>query len=434
MKINKYFLIGSIAIAGLSSCVSETLDSDQLTGGKGRMALDVSILEPAATRAQSQVTNFPVIVYNAEGAVVENYNSVSDVPTSVVLSVGNYLVESHTPGAIQKKMTTPYYKGTAEMEIVKDVTTNVDVICKMLNSSIKVEYTTNEGQTVADAFTSWTITIDDGGETALTFTSEEGMNPATLYWYFDNNVSSLNFNFRAVTSEGSTVTARRTLTKNQAQESYDDDNQYFGGGDAIVIQVAPTESTEGKVTGITINASVTFSETEEVVNLDVTDDTSNLEPGTDPGTDPGTNPGGNDDLITLSLPAPISYPFLGAASVDKSLGDTEIKAEKGLKSIKVKIESTSSEMISSVGDLNTNYGVDFINGAEIVGNQSVVTLFNDLNQPLSVPAEGDTEYTFPIGNFFELLQVLVGTHTFHLTVTDMEGNVKSGTVVITVTA
>ena len=90
-------------------------------------------------------------------------------------------------------------------------------------------------------------------------------------------------------------------------------------------------------------------------------------------------------------------------------------------------------MVSSVGDLNTNYGVDFIGGAEIVGNQDVVTLFNDLNQPLSVPAEGDTEYTFPIGNFFELLQVLVGEHTFHLTVTDMEGNTKTGTVVITIT-
>ncbi|MBR4856086.1 MAG: hypothetical protein IKU94_05610, partial [Bacteroidaceae bacterium] len=59
-------------------------------------------------------------------------------------------------------------------------------------------------------------------------------------------------------------------------------------------------------------------------------------------------------------------------------------------------------------------------------------LFSQLGQSLSVPAEGDTEYTFPIGNFFVLLSVLPGEHSFGLTVTDMQGNTTSGGLTLTV--
>jgi hypothetical protein len=90
-------------------------------------------------------------------------------------------------------------------------------------------------------------------------------------------------------------------------------------------------------------------------------------------------------------------------------------------------------MIGSLRALTENYdGVDFINGAEVVGNQGMVGLFSDLGQTLAVPAEGDTEYTFPIGNFFNLLVVLPGEHTFTLTITDMEGNTKDGVLKLTV--
>ena len=89
-------------------------------------------------------------------------------------------------------------------------------------------------------------------------------------------------------------------------------------------------------------------------------------------------------------------------------------------------------MIESLSDLNTNYGVDFIGGAEIVDNSDVVQLFADLNQPLSVPSQGDIDYTFPIGNFFGLLGFLSGEHTFNLVVEDMDGNKKSGKLILTV--
>ena len=429
MKMKYALLTGCLAITALGACVSEDRDLGQDNkADKGRLALNVTRTEPMQTRAVTEVSDYPVFLYDANGAEVKRWDAVTEVPATYVLSVGNYTVESHTPGIIQKKMTTPYYKGSAEVEILKDTKTNANVVCKMQNSPITVHYV----EDFLSVFTAWEITLDDGGTTALSFTEADGTTPATIYWHFEEAAEKLTLNFRGTTADGSTIVQSYVLTKDQAVEHYDGDSKVFTGGDALNINFTPVEATSGHVTAITINADVTFTETNSKLTLEVTDN-GTLTPDI-PGDNPGDNPQpGDNTSITLDLPAPISYPFLGAAAVEKSLGDTYIAAGKGLKSIIVKIESTSEEMISSVGDLNTNYGVDFIGGAEIVGNQKVVTLFQDLNQPLDVPAEGDTEYTFPIGNFFELLQVLVGEHTFHLTVTDLEGNTKSGTVTITIT-
>lgn len=418
-------LLGCAALLAMTGCVSEDMTG---SSDKGVLSLDVSTRQPTATRAgEYEVTDFPVTIYKEDGTTrVESYDAVDAMPEKIRLDVGTYVLEAHTPGTMQRQMTYPYYKGTATSEILKDVTTQTTIVCKQQNGSIEVNY----DEDFLALFTAWTITFDDGGDQALSIKNTNGNDPAAVYWAFGENVDKLTVNFRGTTADGNTITASKLLTKDQATETYDGETTNFGGGDAVVVNFTPVEATTGKVT-ISISANIVFTETSETVTISVVDNgTLTPENPDDPQTPDDPTPGGG---ITLNLPAPISYPFLGAASVNKSLGDTYIAAESGLKSIIVSIESTSSEMVTSVGKLNDNYGVDFINGAEIVGNQDVVRLFSELNQPLSVPDEGDTEYTFPIGNFFELLQVLAGEHTFNLSVTDMDGNVKTGKVVITIT-
>lgn len=423
MKLKYTYLTGLIAAATLTACVSETTDS-QPAAANGKMALTVTKSEPKTTRANTQVYDFPVVVKDAEGATVKSYERADAVPSTVLLAVGNYTVESHTPGEIAKRMTTPYYAGTAAMEIQKDITTNVDVVCKMLNSSIQVKY---DAEFLA-LFASWTITLDDGSETALSFTNTDGQEPAAVYWYFEDPAETLTLQFTGTTTQGRTITATRNLSKTDpaVEGQYDNDRSEFTGGDIVVINFTPVENTEGTVTDITINADVTFAETNTIIPVDVTD--ASLTPG---GDDP--TPGGGDDPtpsgnITLNLPSDMTV----SASTDPALGDTYIAADAGIKSIKVSIASSSDEMIESLGDLNSNYGVDFVGGAEIVENQNVVQLFTDLGQELTVPNSGDTSYTFPIGNFFMLLAFLPGEHTFNLVVEDMNGNKKNGVLTLTV--
>lgn len=423
MKIYNNILAGTLTLMAFASCMSEDLESKFTAGGdQGTLELGVELLQPA--RRDVSTVNFPVVIKDASGSVVKEYATVAEVPASIVMAVGSYTVESHTPGEIAKSMSNPYYKGASDVEIVKDVTSPVNVVCKMANSQVSINY----DEEFRNVFTAWEVTIDDGSETALSFTQSSKTN--TIYWYFgETGVKQLVVNFRGTTTTGNTIAARNVLTKNQSSTGgYDDDNTNFTGGDLITLNFAPTESTEGNITGITLTANVVFDETAEDINVGVID-----VPGLNDPTGGGDNPGGGDtEGITLNLPADIAMAVMGADDLDTSLGDTYIAAGAGLKSIKVRIESSSNDMNKSLQDLNKEYNVDFLTGAEIVENQNVVLLFNSLEQTLSVPEQGDKEYTFPIGNFFAMLQVLVGEHRFHLTVTDMNGNTQSGSLLITV--
>lgn len=498
MNIKNSLFLSALSVVALTSCVSENEDLNKIGKEMGAMELNVDIVQPE-TRSVTEVDNFPVVIYDAEGNVVESWDAVSDVPSKITMSVGNYNVVSHTPGKITKKMNNPYYQGSKAVEVVKGITSEVEVLCKMENSPISVVYE----EDFKDVFSSWTITINDGDNTVLSFDKDSPSAP--VYWYFgENGAPVLTVNFSGTTVDGSTVVARNTLTKDQADESYRDDRPNFVGGDALTLNFKPVESTDGKINSITINASVTFTETNENVNVVVVDK-SGMEPGgekkpnelafskstasgvvgqefvsptlnnpnnltlTWSSSDPTVatvnqsgvvalvaagettikaifagddeyeagsvqytlkveSQSGGDDKITLNLPNNLTV----SAATDKSLGDTYIKCENGIKSIKVNIVSDNDEMIESLEDLDTNYGVNFITGAEIVDNQSVVDLFVDLNQPLTVPSQGDIDYTFPIGNFFGLLAFLSGEHTFYMTVEDMEGNKKNGVLVLTV--
>ena len=220
------------------------------------------------------------------------------------------------------------------------------------------------------------------------------------------------------------------LTKSQATETYDGQSTNFAGGDGIVVNFTPTEATTGYVT-IGITASIFGLDAEEVPVVVEVVDNGQFTP--DPGNDPVTPDPQPSSSITLTLPAPLTFTMGEGGSLDKSLGNTIIQAEDGIRSLMVTAESSNPDMVASLEAVGAGYGLDFVGaGVEVVGNTDLVSFFSGLGQTLSVPAQGDTSYEFPIGNFFVLLDVMSGTHTFHLTVTDMNGATKSGTVVITV--
>ena len=192
------------------------------------------------------------------------------------------------------------------------------------------------------------------------------------------------------------------------------------------------ESTSGNVTEILINADVTFAESETTIPVDVT--VASLTPGTDePGTGDDPTPGG-DDLITLTIPAPVTLSADESATADPSTGDVTMAAQNGLKSVIVKVQSSSDDMMEQLAVVADGYpGVDLVNGCEVVGNQNLVAFLGSLGKEITVPDEGDTNYTFPVGQFYLFLGILPGEHNFLMTVTDMQGNKKTGTVKVTIT-
>ena len=414
MKILKHILVGTTALLGLYSCTNENLSTTE--NRMGSMSLNVDKLYP--TRAV-ETNDYPVAIYSLDDNFHISYERADQVPNKLKMNIGLYYAEAHAPGVMDKIMDAPYYAGRDTFEILQNINTESTVVCRMANGCISVCYS----QQFIETFTDWTVTVNDGGESAIVYTrTDHGLTPSPLYIRFEENVQMLIVNFAGTTVGGNRITTASTLTKQQASERYDSDTKNFEGGDHIVINFEPVEGTEGEVTGITITANIKFEESEEDFEMEVEDFIPEDEEEDDP-TEENT-------AITLNLPKDMVV----SGATDPALGNTYIAAEHGIKSILVKMTSTSDEMITSLEDLKSEWDVDFLSGTEVVGNQNMVKLFAKLtpDNPLNVPSVGDKEYTFPIGNFFTLLQFLPGEHTFSLTIVDMEDNIKNGFLKLTV--
>lgn len=431
MKLFNIFSLGVLMACAFSSCeMKKELTSDlEESFEMGALELDVTVKQPVSnSRAESDVptNNFPVVIQGtSEGIedVKKEYNTVDGVPETIQVPVGNYNVSSHTPGELQKKMDAPYYAGNTDITVTKDIETVANVVCKMANSRIQINY----GDEFKTSFQAWTITVDDGSETALTFTNEDE-NPARVYWLFDENVKSITVNITAITNDGNTVRDRRVFTKSDASENYEDVGDAFTGGDAIEINMGITESTTGNVTGITIEANITFENHEDTVDIPTVD-----EDDSDESTEPTPTP--DEGNVTLNLPDDVTYSI--SAGDAPASADAYIASEAGLDKIVVTIVAGNKDFQAILVDLTMD-GQSFLSengGVDLIDNSDFGNLVATVDS--QAPTDGCKEYTFPIGAFFTFLNMTGATdpgksHEFHITVTDKEGNEKTGVFKVTI--
>lgn len=437
-QLIKQIGIAALCGLGLFSCQLQ----DDLFGKKtekeelGTLALSVIANAPVSmsTKAESTVDtkDFQVVITGEEKSdgttFSRTYDKVSEMPETIALSVGKYTVRSNTAGKMEKRMSYPYYAGNTELSITKDVTSEANVKCTMQNSRIQIQYS----EEFMNAFSSWTVTMDDGTESALSF--DQTADPKTpIYWAFGENVSQVRVNIRAVTKEGNnTVSDSRTFLKSMVSEGYGDVNSdNFTGGDALVLDFKPsTGELTGNVQGVNVSVSITFSNHTESVLIPVSDKEEPTTP-----TDPETPVTGEP---SITLPADFSFSASNANSKPAS-ADAILKTPAGLKSAIVKIETNNEEFKVALQDAKFDTAGALLTGAELIGNQGMQETFTSVGlkeadgSPKKTPEAGVKEYIFPISAFFNFLQAFPGTHKFQLTLTDVNNKQVSKTLTITVT-
>lgn len=421
----------------LASCEMKNELTGSLTdkADTGALELGVSVKQPVSqTRADASdidTNTFPITVKGTSAEVdtiVRNYNTLAEMPASITVPVGTYNVSSHTPGTLEKQMTAPYYSGDTEVTVTKDITSSVNVVCRMANSRIQLNY----GEDFKKAFSEWNITIDDGSEMGLSYT-QENLNPEAVYWYFGDNVTAIKVNITAKTTAGNTVTQSQTFRKADASENYEEVGDNFTGGDALQINMGTVESATGTVTGITIKTHITFEDESESVEIPTTGDDDKDEPE-EPTPDPG------EGAVTLNLPADVTYSKSGNeenGGTAPSSADAYIASEAGLDKIVVTITAGNDAFQAILVDLKMD-GQSFLaenGGVDLIDNADFGNLVATVGS--TAPKDGDTSYTFPIGAFFTFLDMTGATdpgkqHEFHITVTDKNGETANGVFKVTI--
>lgn len=424
MKLINIIALSTVAILGLASCEMK----NELTGSlvskedTGALELGVSVKQPVSQTRATEVTtnNFPVTIQGTSAEVtdvVKEYATVDEVPSSITVPVGQYTVTSHTPGTLEKKMENPYYSGSTNITVSKGITSEVDVVCRMANSRIQMKY----GNDFKEAFSSWTITIDDGTETALAYT-ESDQNPAPIYWHFGDNITAITVNIKAVTTKGNTVTERRVFQKKDAAEQYEEVGDAFTGGDALEINMGTVEFSTGELTGIKITTNITFENESESVEIP----TTNPDEGGDSGTEPPTGDG-----INITEPAGNSFLTDGVDINNGAFPDKEIKilmsVPDGIQNLYVKVETTNSVFEGMVAGM----GLTAENGLDLTSQEAIDQALGNL---FPLPEAGQTNYSFTLSEtLLYLLKDFDGEHQFMLTVIDKNNQQASATLTVRVT-
>ncbi len=425
MKPLHTFLLGTAAILSLASCELKNELSGSLVNKEdtGAIELGVSVKQPVSqTRADASeidTNTYPVVIQGTSDGVTDvtyEYNTLSEMPASIIVPVGQYTISSHTPGTLEKQMATPYYAGSTDLTVSKDIASKADIVCRMANSRIQLNY----GEDFKEAFSEWTITINDGSEMALAYTQED-LNPTPVYWHFNDNVTAITVNIRAVTTEGNTVTESRTFRKIDASENYEEVGDAFTGGDALEINMGTVTSSTGDLEGIDINTNITFEDSSESVEIPTFDP----EEPTDPS-EPG-------ETISITEPEGNSYLTNG---VDLAYGTTDypespivinMSVQDGIQNMFVKVNTTDPTFEFAAGVMGLTSG----DGLDLASDNAT-----ELSSLFTLPQIGDTSYSFTLNE--TLLALLmnnpgyVGTHKFTLTVIDKNNQQKSAILTIRV--
>lgn len=451
--INKLTL-GLVLMAGFASCEMK----DELLGKKGEfgdvgfLSLDIATSTAGNTvttkGTTDQIDDFPVIITGTNVDTTLNFASFAELKEvlPIELPVGTYTIEAHSPGEYANEMSEPYYGGTKSATITRDVSeTQTTVTCSIQNVKITINYTA----AFLNTYNSWEITVNDGKTNGRTKTysntDSDASSPTPVYWKLDEGTEAIYVNGYAIHgTSGERITIAETIYKRNTVAGEDNpeggDANYFIGGDELVIGFNPTTvegSTPGvEKDGIEITVSGFNSETNATIEIEV-DGTGD---SGDSGDDQPENPGeGDSSAITIKLPADITYSISGGDA--PASADAVITAPAGLESVIVKIDGGNDGFRNTIKDLDLGDGATFVTGVDLVDNTTFEQIIASLSSlgidPIAVPKDSETEYTFPIASFFGLLNSFKATdsgdsHDFIITVIDKNGDREEKTLRITI--
>lgn len=422
MKKINIFALGVVLAVCASSCEmkDELVGGDAVSTETGALELSVAMQGKEGSRADANVPeagDMYVEVVSATDAdaapAYEGFYKNMEKPLTVF--VGDYKVSAHTEGDIQKQMDTPYYYGEEpKLTITKDVTSQADVSCKIMNTKVTINY----AEEFLKAFTSWEITIDNGKESSLKFTNAN--QDAAIYWYLEEDgVTSLLMNFTGTTAAGTVINWQRPFTKADAIKGDEyDDTDVFVGGDELNINLDIEESQPEGDIEFDITVDLTFANTDATAEIPVGDETTPTPPAPPaPGDDPIAISDNDTGYLTSGVTVPQGGPYPTDVAVVMGV-------KYGIQNLYVKIESTNDTFRKMVADMGLVDG----NGMDLTSAEA-----SELSSLFALPQAGNTEYTFTMSEtLFGMLGSFAGKHDFTLTIVDAEGNQESATLTINI--
>lgn len=241
--ISYFAVLLAVLLGAACSKDDSAAGSDNRTGV---MAMTVSTRQTADTGEYDPLQHQTVYIYNDEGGLLRKYTSKEACPERLELLAGTYRVAVEAGEEAPADFTKRLYKGEETFTVKPGETTNVAVVCQIVNTVVEVKFDDSILQNLAPGYSVWIA----GGEKVDEQAAEAGSVPAlrftaegTGYYTLPAGMTSLAWLFRGTHVEGKNVEMEDYIPNVKAGGKYTLTFKYspdlLGYIDCVLISVDP---------------------------------------------------------------------------------------------------------------------------------------------------------------------------------------------------
>ena len=410
-SVVKFMSLVVVVALGLSSCNKDKVDyvngSDNELENVGYLALggmQASILEDteniessSSTRAGNvDINTFDVVITDKDGQAVASYKYGELPKEPISLEAGVYTVTMMSEAMSGAEWEKPVYGAVLDVSITRKQTTTIDnIVCKLRNIKVTVDYAADLKSQLYSTFTTMTVALD---KNELTYGFDESRGG-----YFApiaaENTLVLTFKCRYTgTTKDIVMTNEITGVRAAQWRKINVVVQHAADGTATIGIQCDTWTYDKEVV---FDTSVSLFE-------EVLVDDSDL---------PEINFEGHD----LAVPFELTDAMFDADGKFTSNINLDITAKSAIHSIVVKASSDNPAFAAAYSELMPLES-DICDGT--VGN----ALLKLMGYPTD--AKGATSTRIKFGAQADMLRSYEGTHSFEITVTDVNGGKTTKTLAI----
>lgn len=176
--MKRYISYFAVLLAVLLGAACSKDDAAPGTDGRtGFMAMTVSTRQTADTGEYDPLQHQTVYIYNDEGGLLRKYTSKEALPERLELLAGTYRVAVEAGEEVPADFTKRLYKGEEKFTVKPGETTNVAVVCQIVNTVVEVKFDDTIAENLAPGYSVWIA----GGEKVDEEAAEAGSVPALRF-------------------------------------------------------------------------------------------------------------------------------------------------------------------------------------------------------------------------------------------------------------
>lgn len=172
--ISYFAVLLAVLLGAACSKDDSAAGSDNRTGV---MAMTVSTRQTADTGEYDPLQHQTVYIYNDEGGLLRKYTSQEACPERLELLAGTYRVAVEAGEEAPADFTKRLYKGEETFTVKPGETTNVAVVCQIVNTVVEVKFDDTIAENLAPGYSVWIA----GGEKVDEEAAEAGSVPALRF-------------------------------------------------------------------------------------------------------------------------------------------------------------------------------------------------------------------------------------------------------------